>query len=182
MLEVGAVVDAGRQQRDGRIGVEVARCDAFERFQKRVGIVLDGPDAIAAEEIREKMHHRFAVLEHVGDAGGRARVVLEHHEVVLAGADEIDADDMTVDAARRVDADHLGQKRRVLDDKLFGNLAGLQDLLAMIDVVQEGVERPDALLDALLEAAPLVRRDDARQDVERDQAARPPLRRRRPRT
>ena len=39
----------------------------------------------------------------------------------------------------------------------------------MIDVVHEGVERAHTLLDAGFELAPLGVRDDARNDVERDQ-------------
>ena len=39
----------------------------------------------------------------------------------------------------------------------------------MVDVVEEGVERLDALLDALRQAAPFGAGDDARHDVEGDQ-------------
>ena len=40
----------------------------------------------------------------------------------------------------------------------------------MVDVVHEGVERTDALLDASRQAAPFVGGDHARDDVERDEA------------
>ncbi len=40
----------------------------------------------------------------------------------------------------------------------------------MVDVVQERVQRLNALLDALGQPAPLGARDDARHDVERDEA------------
>lgn len=123
VFEIGAVIDAGRQQRDRRLGIEVSGRDAFERLQEGVRIIFDRPHPIAAEEVGEEMHHRLAVLQHIGDAGRRARIVFKDHELVLAGADEIDADDVTVDAARRVDTDHLGQEGRVLGDELFGNLA-----------------------------------------------------------
>ncbi len=49
-------------------------------------------------------------------------IVFENHEFVFAGADEIDADDVAVDAARRIDADHFRQEGRVLDDQLLGHL------------------------------------------------------------
>ena len=57
----------------------------------------------------------------------------------------------------------------MLEDQVLGDAPGPQDLLAVVDVVEEGVERPHALLDAGAEPAPLGRRDDARDDVERDQ-------------
>ena len=50
-----------------------------------------------------------------------------------------------------------------------GIAPGLDDLLAVIDVVHEGVERAHALLDAGRQPAPFGRRDDARDDVEGDE-------------
>jgi hypothetical protein len=132
-------------------------------------IVLDRRHPVLGEQLREHMHHRFAVLEHVGDARGGARIVLQHEEVVLAGADDVDADDMAIDAERRFDPHHLRHEGRVGDDQLLGNLAGLDDLLPVVDVVHEGVERAHALLDAARQPPPFVRRQDAWNDVEGDE-------------
>ncbi len=170
MLEVGAVVLTRGQQRDRRLAFEAARGDARQRLQEVLGIVVDGSDAVAGEEVGEHVHHRFPVLQHVGDAGRRARIVLQHEEIALRGAHDVDADDVAVDAERRLDAHHLGNERRVADDQLLGDLAGLDDLLAMVDVVHEGVERAHALLDAGREATPLGGRNDSRDDVEGDEA------------
>ncbi len=175
VLEVGAVVLAGRQHGDRRLAVEMRRRDAFERRAQVLRIALHRRNAVAAEEIREHVHHRLAVLQHVGDAGRRARVVLEHEELVLGRAHDVDADDVGVDAARRLDIDHLGQECLVLDDQVLRDAPGLEDLLAVIDVVDEGVERAHALLDAGGEAAPLGGREHARDDVERDEAFAPVL-------
>ena len=117
------------------------------------GIVLDRPHLDPLEQLREQLHHRLAVLQHVGDARRRARIVLQHVELVFADAHDVDADDVGVDAARRPDPDHLGQEGLVLGDQLARHAAGAQDLLAVIDVVEEGVERLHALLDALRSAA-----------------------------
>jgi hypothetical protein len=51
-----------------------------------------------------------------------------------------------------------------------GMHAGLEDLLLVVDVVEEGVERLHPLPQAGLQRLPLGRRDDARDDVEGDQA------------
>ena len=51
----------------------------------------------------------------------------------------------------------------------LGHAAGAQDFLAVVDVVEEGVERLDALLDALRQPPPFGAGDDARHDVEGDQ-------------
>ena len=138
-------------------------------FEQVIRIILDRRHAVLGEQVREHVHHRFAVLEHVGHARGCARVVLQHEEVVLAGAHDVDADDVAVDAERRLDANHLGHEGRVGDDQFLGDLARLDDLLAVIDVVHEGVERAHALLDAGRQTAPFGRRDDARNDVEGDE-------------
>ena len=85
-------------------------------------------------------------------------------------AHDVDADDVRVDAARGLHAHHLRHEGRVLDDQVFGHAAGADDLLAVIDVVHEGVERAHALLDAGGEPAPFGGAQDARDDVEGDEA------------
>ena len=54
-------------------------------------------------------------------------------------------------------------------DQFLGHAAGAQDLLAVVDVVEEGVERLHALLDALGQPPPFGAGNDARHDVEGDQ-------------
>src|SRR6185295_4005178 len=143
--------------------------NAFEGQAQIVRIVLDRRDAIAREQVGEHVHHGFAVLKHVRNAGRRAGVVLEHKELVGAGAHDVDADDVRVDAARGLDAHHFGQESRVLDDQIGGDAAGPNDLLAVIDIMHEGVERPRPLLDTGGDAAPFCGTQDPRYDVEWDQ-------------
>ena len=78
--------------------------------------------------------------------------------------------DVRVDAARHVHAGHLAAVLRVAEHALGRDRARLQDLLLVVDVVQEEIERAHALLQAALEHLPFVRRNDARHDVERDEA------------
>ena len=51
-----------------------------------------------------------------------------------------------------------------------GHDAGFEDFAAAIDVLDIGVDRLDALLEAAPHDVPFLGRDDARDDVERDQA------------
>ena len=169
VLEIGRVEAAGRQHRERRRGLEIVRSDRCERLAQQLRIVLDRPHLDLLEQLGKELHHRLAVLEHVGHARWRARIVLEHEEFVLAGAHDVDADDVGVDAGRRANPDHLGQEGLVAGDQLLRDAARAQDFLAMVDVVQEGIERLDALLDALREPAPFRAGDDAGHDVERDQ-------------
>ena len=121
------------------------------------------------EQFREHLHHRFAVFQHVADTGRRAGIVLQHVELVFAGAHDVGADDMGIDAARRAEADHLRQEGVVLLDQFARNAAGPDDLLLVVDVVEEGVERDDPLLDALGQLAPFAAGNDARDEVEGDE-------------
>ena len=133
----------------------------------------DRRDAVLAEQLGEQPHHHLAVLEHVAHAAGHAQVVLEHvvaaAAVGVGGAHDVDAGDVRVDAAGDVDAHHLGAELRVAEHLLGRHDAGLEDLLVVVDVVDEAVQRRDALAQAALHLAPLVRRDHARDQVERDQ-------------
>jgi len=104
------------------------------------------------------------------DTPGGAQVVLEHVVLAVAVPHDVHAGDMRVDAAGHVDAHHLGPVLGVVQDLLGRDHAGLDDLLPVIDVVDEAVERRDALDQAFFHRGPFVRRDDPRQQVEGDQA------------
>jgi hypothetical protein len=172
VFEIGGVVDARRQHRDhGPRGAGLGRAGG-ERTAQVLRIAAHRLHRNAGEEFREHLQHGFAVLQHVGDAGRRARVVLEHEELVFVGAHDVDADDMGVDVAGRRDADHLRQEGLVPGDQLHRDTPGAQDFLAVIDVVQEGIDGAHALFDAALQARQLPARDDARHHVEGNQAFR----------
>ena len=51
-----------------------------------------------------------------------------------------------------------------------GTMPALSDLAPAVDVVEEEVERLDALLEPAVQPLPFVRRQDAREHVEGDQA------------
>ena len=131
--------------------------------------MLDRRHAVEREQLGEQPHHHLAVFEHVRHARRHAQVVLQHVELALAGAHDVDAGDVRVDAAGHVEAGHLGAVLRIAEHLLGREQAGLEDLLVVVDVVEEGVERADALAQARGELAPLVRRQHPRDDVERDQ-------------
>jgi hypothetical protein len=143
---------------------------AAERAAQVLRIVADRLDAdLAREQFREHLQHRLAVLQHVGDAGRRAGIVLQHVELVLAGAHDVGADDVGVDVAGRRDADHLVEEGLVLGDQLDRDTAGADDFLAVIDVIEERVDGAHALLDAARQSRPFAPGNDPRHDVERDQ-------------
>ena len=169
MLEIGAVVDARRQHRDSRRTAAHRRRTGRQRFQEVDRIVADLAHRYFREELRKHLEHRFAILEHVGHPRRSAGIILQHIEFVGAGADDIDAADMGIDAARRIHAHHHRQEGIVARDQRGRHPAGTQNLLPVIDIVEKGVERAHPLLDPARQAPPFARRDDPRHDVERDQ-------------
>ena len=77
---------------------------------------------------------------------------------------------MRIDPARRADADHLRHESVIAADHVLGDAPGLDDLLPVIDVVQESVDRAHPLFDPARQLEPFRSRYDARDDVEGDQA------------
>ena len=77
---------------------------------------------------------------------------------------------MRVDAAGRVEAHHHGQKGGIIGNQAARHTTGAQDFLAVIDIVQEGIDGAHALFDALGKLAPFVAGQHPWHDIEGDQA------------
>ena len=157
MLVIGRVVDAGREQHHGRIGVGGGRGDRFQGRQQLVRIVLDRRHAVAGEQLREQPQHDLPVLQHVGDAGGRAGIVLEHVEGLGIDADDVDAADMDIDVVRHLLAVHLRPEHRILEHQILRDDAGLENLAPPVDVLDVEVDGLDALLEPAAQAGPIRR-------------------------
>ena len=136
----------------------------------KIRVMLDRRHLVSGKQFGKQAHHHLAVFQHVGDAGRHAQIVLEDVELAGPGADDIDTGNMRIDLTRQIDTLHHRPVLRVVQHLLGRNLAGLEDFLVVIDVVQEHVERLDALAQARLHRLPFGRRDDARNDVEGNQA------------
>ena len=129
--------------------------------------MVDRAHAVVVEQLGEQSRHRDAVLQHVGDARRHADVVLEDLPGPVAVADEVAAGDVRVDAARRADAVHGAREVRARHDELPGHEARTHDLPRVVGVVDERVQRPDALCEAALDDPPVRGRDDPRPEVHR---------------
>ena len=169
VFEIGGVENARRQYDHGWRARTGGRRAGGERAAQPSGIVADLAHRNPAEQFGKHLEHGFPVFQHIADPRRGPGIVLEHIKVIRPGAHNVGADDMGIDAAGRIDADHLGQKRLILGDHRGRNASGAQDFLAVIDVVQEGVDRAHALFNALGQPSPFARRHDARDNIERDQ-------------
>ena len=169
MLEVGAVERARRPHDDGGLALGRRRHRAHRGQQQR-RVVVDRPHAVGREQLRHQAGHRDAVLQYVGDARGRAHVVLQDLPGAVRVAHEIAAGDVRVDAAGGPHAVHRPGEMRATDDQRPGHDARVDDLPGVVDVVDEVVERPHTLGEPALDVVPLLGRDDARDEVERKRA------------
>ncbi len=138
--------------------------------QQQIGIMVDRRHAVAREQRREQPHHHLAVFQHVRHARWHAQIVFEYVELALARAHDVDAGNVGVDIQRHLDALHGRSVLRVIQDLFGRNDARLQDVLVVVHIVQEAVQRGHALHQAGLQLGPLGGVDHARNDVEWDQA------------
>ena len=172
MLIISAVERSGRQHDDHGIALARGWRDFLQALEQFGGIIVHRRDQPLAEQFGEHARHDLAIFEHVRHPRWGAAIILQHLETAGAGAHDVDADDMAVDLAGRGEVRHFGQIGAVLVDDVGGHDAGLHDLAPVIDIVQEGVERPRPLANALVQDAPFIGGEDAGQQVEGDQPLR----------
>ncbi len=89
---------------------------------------------------------------------------------MIVDADDVDPGDMGPDVVRRAMALHFRPVARIAEHEVLGHDSGADDLLRAIDVGEEHVQRLDALDQSRFQPQPFVMAEQARDDVERDQA------------
>ncbi|MNN01809.1 hypothetical protein D3C81_1144370 [compost metagenome] len=167
MLEVSRVIHAGRHDDHGRIG-NADRCNRAQVIQQHVGVVRDRRHLMAREQFGEETHHHLAVFQHIRHAGRYAQIVFQHVELALAGAHDIDAGDMRIDVGGDRYALHLGAVLRIAEDLLRRDDAGLDDILVVVNIVDEHIQRAYPLHQAGFHVRPFTGGNHARDDVERN--------------
>ena len=108
----------------------------------------------------------MAVLHHIGHAGRRAGIVLQHPERAGSIAHQVNAGDMRIHPAWRAEALHRLQVVLIALHQLRGNDAVAQDFAVIIDVAQKGVDGGHALLHAALDPIPVCLAENARDRIE----------------
>ena len=176
VLEVGAVVDAGGEDDDGRLRGPLRRRRP-QGLEEPPGVVVHRTDAHRREGLGEDIGHRAAVGDDVRDPGRDPDIVLEDPEGPLLVPDEVDAADVRAHTVRRAESgdgavvvargrDELPRDDAVLDGPR-------QPMRPGVDVVEEGLEHLDPLGHALLHRLPGVRVDDPRDGIEGEGALLP---------
>ena len=167
VLEVGAVVDTGRQHHHGRVG-DTGRGGGAQRGEQPLRVAGDGADAVLGDRLGQGGGDRAPVGHHVRDPRRHPHVVLEDAELAGVVADQVDAGDVDPDAVRRPHPGGLAVVVRRRRDHPAGDDAVVEDLPGVVHVGEEGLQRAHPLLDAALDGGPGVHLDHPRQDVERE--------------
>ena len=165
----------GREHARPSGSVDAGRRDRAQGLEQQVGVVRRPARRGAARTARGRAASSSCGSRACSETPrGHAQVVLEH---VVARRRRRRARCRCRRCARRRRRGTStpiisGRNCALLSDLLGRNDAGLEDLLVVVDVVQEAVERRDALPQARFQLAPLVGRDDARDRGRTGSAAR----------
>ena len=111
MLVVRRVVDAGRQQHDGRI-VDALRRQPPEVVEQLVTVAVHGPHVISLEKLGEDALQHLPVAQEVGDTGRSAQVVFQDAVPAIPVAHQVDACNLAVQTPGNGQPDQLAQETR----------------------------------------------------------------------
>ena len=139
----------------------------LQRLQQTFGIVFHRLNAQAAEDLWEGPLHHLAVLNDIGDARRTAQIVFEHIKLSVAIADQIGSDHMAPHTAGWFQSAALFEIARSREQQLRRHDTVFDDPLIVVDVINEKVQRGDALLQPAFDHRELGPIDDARHDIER---------------
>jgi hypothetical protein len=109
-----------------------------------------------------------AVREHVGHAARHAQVVFEDDEAAILATNEIGAGHGHIDAALHRHTAHLAPEMAAALDQLARDHSLREDPSVVVHILQEQVDGREPLGQAALEGLPFRRRDQARDQVERE--------------
>ncbi len=138
---------------------------AAERGEQSLWVVVDGPDAVILKHRGEHTLQNFAVRQHVGDAAGDAEIIFEDGEAAVRQTHEIGAADADVNIARDINAAHFAAEMFAAVDQFARNDAFGEDPAFVVDVTQEKIQSGEALREAALDLRPLMRGNDARDEI-----------------
>ena len=169
VLEVGRVVNARRQGHRDR-ALAGPRGHEAQRLEQERRVVVDRANRIGGEQLGEHPAEQLPVLEDVRDAARHPAVVLEHEVLAPIVPDDVGADHVGEDLPGRDDAEEGTLELLAGQDELGRDHPIAEAVLRLVDVQQEQVERGDALDQAVLDDLPLGGGDDARHEVEREDA------------
>ena len=173
VLEIGFVVGAGREQHDA--AVALAGLDRAHGLEV-VGQRLVGGDQFLhlhfPERFGKQARDGQSVFQQVAQARGRLRALRDHRPAPVRTVGDVKSGNVQISAAGWLHAVHAAQIAGVGMDQRAGQQAFGQQFLRAVNVGHHPVEQAGALADADLDLAPVLRRNQHREQVQRPRALR----------
>ena len=101
--------------------------------------MIDGPNAVIAEQGWENALQYFAVGDHVGNAAGNAQIILEHGEAAVGKTHEISAAHADVDVAGDIEAAHFAAEMLATVKQIARNDFVGENSALVINVAQKEI-------------------------------------------
>ncbi len=131
-------------------------------------------DTNGFEHPRKAPLHHPPIFQHVAHPARTTAVVLEHHIFAFVAADQIRAAHVDVNVLWHRKVHKLPPEMFARQHTLRWNYTVFDDPLLVVDVMEEQIERGDALRQTSLEELPLPGRDDSWDQIEGKNALGPP--------
>src|ERR1043166_3958537 len=165
MLEVSGVENSRRQH--CYLGRNQGSWEKrLQHMQQLARILIHRVNSRRFKHLREGSFHHPAVFQDIRNSRGTPQVIFEDVNLTVAIPDEIRAGDMAPDALRRVETHTFLAKRPGGLDEILGHYLIFDDLLLVINIVDEKIERIDSLLESLFNPIPFCGFNYARDDIE----------------
>src|SRR5258706_7906529 len=130
--------------------------------------MLDRRNTVIAEEGGEDFLQHLAIRQHVGDAARYPKIVFQHGEAAVWKPHQVGAADADVNPARDSQIAHFAPEVAATVYQFPGYDAIRENLSAMVNVLEEQIQRRDSLGESTFDFAPFVVGNDSGEEIIRE--------------
>src|SRR5258708_36380856 len=130
--------------------------------------MLDRRNAVIAEEGGEDFLQQLAIRQHVGDAARYPTIVFQHGEAAVWKPHQVGATDADVNPARDSQIAHFAPEVAATVYQFPRYDAIRENLSAMVNVLEEQIQRRDSLGESTFDFAPFVVGNDSGEEIIRE--------------
>ena len=134
--------------------------------------MIDRADAVVSEQGREDFLEHLAVGQHVGDAARNTQVVFQHGKAAVRKPHQICTADADVYSARHGEIAHLAPEVAAAVNQFSRHNSVCQNSPAMVNILKKEIQGRNSLRESAFNLAPFVVRNDAWQQVVRENSFR----------
>ena len=172
VFEVGRIKYSGSQQDHRRLvpRLGLLRAQRPEGCEQRLSVMLDWRNSVVAEQCGKDFLQHLAIRQHVGDAAWHPEIVFQNGKAPVWKPHEVGAADADVNPARHRQIAHLAPEVAAAVNQFPRHDAIRENLSAVVNVLQEQVQRRDSLGEPTFDFAPFVVGNDSGEEIIRKDA------------